>query len=150
MKLNFDKLFLVLIIAIAIFFRFYNLSYVPPQPSVDEVSIGYNAYSILKTGADEYETKFPVLLRAYDDFRPALFVYLVVPFVALFDLNVLAIRLPSAILGVLAVLGTYFLVKELFPNFKKFSIFNFQLHKFRHFFWPFLHGIFIYQDWDTR
>lgn len=122
MKLNFDKLFLVLITAIAIFFRFYNLSYVPPQPSVDEASIGYNAYSILKTGADEYGTKFPILLRAYDDFRPALFVYLVVPFVALFDLNVLAIRLPSGILGVLGVLGTYFLVKELIPNPRKFSI----------------------------
>lgn len=123
MKLGFDKLFFVFIIIIAVFFRFFNLSQVPPQPSVDEASIGYNAYSILKTGADEYGTKFPVLLRAYDDWRPAIYVYLVVPFVALFDLNVLAVRLPSALLGVLGVLGTYFLVKELTPNPKKFSIF---------------------------
>lgn len=128
MKLRFDKLFFALIILIAIFFRFYNLSQVPPQASVDEVSIGWNAYSILKTGADEYDTKFPILLRAYDDFRPALYVYLVVPFVVLFDLGTLAIRLPSALLGVLGVLGTYFLVKELFRGSKlKFEIGNLKL-----------------------
>ncbi len=121
MKLNFDKLFLVIIILVAIFFRFYNLSQVPPQPSVDEVSIGYNAYSILKTGADEYGTKFPILLRAYDDFRPALYTYITVPFIKLFGLDIFAVRLPSAILGVLGVIGTYYLVKELITNVKKFS-----------------------------
>ena len=126
MKLKFNKLFFVFIIIIAVFFRFFNLSQIPPQATVDEVSIGYNAYSILKTGADEYSAKFPVLLRAYDDWRPALYTYLVIPFVALFDLNVLSVRLPSAILGTLGVLGTYFLVKELVPNAKKFSIFYFQ------------------------
>lgn len=118
------KKFIILfsIVLIGLFFRLYSLQSVPPQITVDEVSIGYNAFSILKTGADEYGTKFPILLRAYDDYRPALYTYLVVPFVALFDLNVFAVRLPSVILGVLGILGTYFLVKELFPNAKKFSI----------------------------
>lgn len=120
-----NKLYTVLfifIIIVAVFFRFYNLSTVPPQPTVDEVSIGYNAYSILKTGADEYGTKFPILLRAYDDWRPALYVYLVIPFVALFDLSVLAVRFPSAILSTLSIVAVYFLLKELFANAKKFSV----------------------------
>ncbi len=111
------KYFLFLVISfIAIFFRFYNLSSVPPSASLDEASIGYNAYSILKTGADEYGTKFPLLLRAYDDWRPALYVYLVIPLVKIFGLNVLAVRLPSAILSILTVIVTYFLTKELFKN----------------------------------
>lgn len=107
---------LIAVLFLAAFFRLYNLTSVPPSPSLDEVSIGYNAYSILKTGADEYGEKFPILLRAYDDWRPALYVYLVVPFIKLLDLNVLAVRLPSVMLSVLIVVATYFLVKELFPK----------------------------------
>lgn len=107
---------LILIAGLAFFLRFYKLSSVPPSPSLDEVSIGYNAYSILKTGGDEYGTKFPVLLRAYDDWRPALYVYLVIPFVQLFGLTTQAVRFPSVILSVLTVLATYFLAKKLFSN----------------------------------
>ena len=104
------------IVVIAIFLRFFQLSSVPPSPSLDEVSIGYNAFSIIKTGADEFGNKFPVLLRAYDDWRPALYVYTVIPFVKIFGLNVLAVRLPSAILSVLSVFATFFLAKELFKK----------------------------------
>lgn len=113
------SLVLGIIIFIAFFFRFYSLSEVPPQPTVDEVSIGYNAFSILKTGADEYGTKFPILLRAYDDWRPALYVYLVIPFVALFDLSILAIRLPSVILSTLSIIAIYFLLREMFRSKEK-------------------------------
>lgn len=114
--MNSKKIIFIGIILLAVFLRFYQLANVPPSASLDEASIGYNAYSILKTGADEYGTKFPILLRAYDDWRPALYVYLVIPFIKLLDLNVLAVRLPSVILSVLTVLATYFLVKELFKN----------------------------------
>ena len=121
MKVKFNKLFLLFIIIVAIFLRFYNLSQVPPQPSVDEVSIGYNAYSILKTGADEYGSKFPILLRAYDDFRPALYVYLVIPFVKFLGLHVVSVRLPAVILSIISVIAVYFIAKYLTkdaPTFK--------------------------------
>lgn len=114
-----NNIFLVCIAVLAIFLRFNNLNAVPPSASLDEVSIGYNAYSILKTGADEYGARLPILLRAYDDWRPALYVYLVIPFVKLFGLNVLSVRLPSVILSIFTVIGTYFLVKEIFLNDKK-------------------------------
>lgn len=95
------------IMVVAMVLRFYALSHVPPSPSLDEASIGYNAYSILHIGADEYGTKFPLLLRAYDDFRPALYVYLVIPFVWLFGLSSIAVRLPSVLLSLLTVYLTY-------------------------------------------
>lgn len=123
MKNKVNLLIFGAVIFIAIFFRFYNLSSVPPQPTVDEVALGYNAYSILKTGKDEYGTKFPILLRAYDDWRPALYVYLVIPFVALFDLNVFAVRLPSVILSTFSIISVYFLIRELSKNHKS-SIIN--------------------------
>lgn len=124
--LNRKTVIFFLIIFIGAFLRLYNLSSVPPSASLDEASIGYNAYSILNTGADEFGTRFPILLRAYDDWRPALYVYLVVPFVKLLGLSVFAVRLPSVILSILTVITTYFIAKEMFLNFKKFSVFNFQ------------------------
>ncbi len=94
---------LVGIFCIAIFFRFYHLGSVPPSPSLDEVSLGYNAYSILHTGKDEYGTPFPLQLRAYDDFRPALYLYPVVAAIRIFGLNAVAVRAPSVIFSLITI-----------------------------------------------
>jgi len=86
---------------------------------LDEVSIGWNAYSILKTGRDEYKTMLPFVLRAYDDFRPALYVYLVIPFVALLGLTVMAVRLPSVTLSIFSFLFVYLLANTLLGKYVK-------------------------------
>lgn len=109
------------IILIAIFLRFWQLGAVPVSPDWDEAALGYNAYSILKTGRDEYGTFLPRTLRSFDDYKPPLYAYLAVPAVAVFGLNTWAVRLPAAMMGILAVIGTYYLVLELFlqaPNVK--------------------------------
>lgn len=95
------------VLLIAAVLRLYALHRVPPSPSLDEVSIGYNAYSIVHTGRDEYGKLFPMLLRAYDDYRPALYVYLTIPFVATLGLTAIAVRLPSVILSLLTVAIAY-------------------------------------------
>jgi 4-amino-4-deoxy-L-arabinose transferase-like glycosyltransferase len=109
-------LLLLLIFGIGIFFRIWKLDSVPPSPSLDEVTIGWNAYSISKTGADEYGTIFPILLRAYDDWRPALYVYAVVPFVKFIGLNVVAVRLPSVIASIVILFLTYKIAEMLFDG----------------------------------
>lgn len=109
---------LLAILLLGLWVRLYKLTSVPPSPSLDEVSIGYNAYSILKTGKDEYGALYPVLLRAYDDWRPALYVYTVIPFVATLGLSSLAVRLPAVIFAVGSIFLTYLLVIRLF-DFRK-------------------------------
>src|SRR3989344_9071437 len=108
------KLLFILIIALAAFLRLWQLGNVPISPDWDETALGYNAYSILKTGRDEYGTFLPRTLRSFDDYKPPLYAYLAVPSVAFFGLNTWAVRLPAAVMGVLAVIGTYVLVIELF------------------------------------
>ncbi len=101
----------VLAVILAAVLRFSWLSYTPPSLNWDEVSHGYNAYSILKTGKDEWGQFFPITnFRAYGDYPLPLNLYLTIPFVAAFGLNETAIRLPHVILGVLTVIATYFLV----------------------------------------
>ena len=106
--------YLLLMIALSIFLRFYQLGTNPPSLTWDEASLGYNAYSILKTGRDEYGNKFPISIRSFDDYKPPLYVYLDIIPVKIFGLNELAVRFPSALLGTMTVLVMYFLVKEMF------------------------------------
>lgn len=104
------------IIIVAAVLRLWQLGHVPISPDWDEVSLGYNAYSILHTGRDEYGAFLPIVLRSFGDYKPALYAYLTIPSVSLFGLNVFATRLPSAILGIVTVFLTFFLAKELFKR----------------------------------
>ena len=111
-----NNLALFAILVLATFLRFYHLGTNPPSLDWDETAHGYNAYSILKTGRDEYGYKFPLSFRSFDDYKPPIYTYLVVPSVAAFGLNDFALRLPSATLGALAVFFTYLMVYELFKK----------------------------------
>lgn len=118
MKFNLPKqtVFLFLIILLASILRFWNFTGNPPGLYWDEVSNGYNAYSILKTARDEYGKFLPTTFRAYDDYRPAFAVYPLVPSIAIFGLNEASVRLPSVIFGILSVLLTYLIVVKLSNN----------------------------------
>jgi len=108
------SLTLLIILCIAIFLRLYQLGINPPSLNWDETSIGYNAYSVLKTGKDEYGNFLPLSFRSFDDYKPPLYIYLTVPSVAVFGLNPFAVRLPAAIIGIMAVAMMYYFVKEVF------------------------------------
>ena len=110
---------LICITLLALFLRVNKIASIPPALSWDEVSIGYNAYSILKTGSDEHGKYLPLdTFVAYGDYKPPLAVYLTVPFIWVFGLTDFAVRLPSALFGTLTVLATFFLVMRLFGTSK--------------------------------
>lgn len=106
-------LILFVIVVLSIVLRFYRLGVNPPSLDWDEASIGYNAYSILKTGADEYGNKLPVSFRSFDDYKPPLYIYLTVPAVYIFGLTEYAVRFPAAVIGVIAVIAVYFFTLEI-------------------------------------
>jgi 4-amino-4-deoxy-L-arabinose transferase-like glycosyltransferase len=110
---------LSLIVLLGTFLRFYKLGINPPSLDWDEVSLGYNAYSILQTGADEYGNKFPLSIRSFDDYKPALYAYLDIVPVYLFGLNEFAVRFPAAIFGSLTIIAVYFLTKEILYDWEK-------------------------------
>lgn len=104
------------IILIATVLRFWQLGRVPLSPDWDEVSLGYNAFSILHTGKDEYGKTLPIVLQSFGDYKPALYTYLTIPSIAVFGLTVFALRFPSAVFGILSVVFVFFLVRELFKK----------------------------------
>lgn len=108
---------LLAITALAFFLRVYKVNQIPPSLSWDEVSIGYNAYSILKTGRDEHQRFFPLdTFTAYGDYKPPLSIYATVPAVALFGLNEFAVRLPSVLAGTITVFLLFFVAQQLFSR----------------------------------
>lgn len=116
MAINFSKhsiLILAAILILGFFLRFFMLGSNPPSLNWDEASTGYNAYSILKTAKDEYGNFLPLSIRSFDDYKPPLYTYIDVPFVAIFGLTEVAVRLPSAVLGSLTIVLMYFLFREL-------------------------------------
>lgn len=115
--------FLAGIVLLAFFLRFYRLGAVPPSLDWDEAALGYNAYSLLETGRDEYGVRWPLVFRSFDDYKPPLYFYLTMPAVKLFGLTAMAVRLPSAFFGTLTVLVTFFLVAELFRKNNRYGLY---------------------------
>src|SRR5277367_3686466 len=105
------KILLTIILLVAAVLRFVALDKVPVSPYWDEVAIGYNAYSIVHTGRDEYGRWFPLLFQSYNDYKMPGQIYLSVIPIALFGLNVFSTRFISAFLGILSVFVFYLLVK---------------------------------------
>ena len=96
------------ILLIGIFFRIYKLNSLPSSLNWDEISHGYNAYSLFKTGKDQWGASWPIFnFRAYGDYPTTLNMYLTIPFIAIFGLNEWTTRAPSAIAGIIFVILSY-------------------------------------------
>lgn len=109
--------FFVLVLVLSFFLRFYQLSQNPPALNWDEISHGYNAYSLLQTGKDQWGNVFPLFnFRAYGDYPMVLNLYLTIPSIIIFGLNEFAIRFPSALLGSLFAVVSYFFGIIFFKN----------------------------------
>lgn len=98
---------------VACVLRFYRLGQVPVSLDWDEAAIGYNAYSLIETGRDEFGERFPIVFRSFDDYKPPLYIYLTIPAVYVFGLNEFAVRFPSAFFGSLTILFTYLFISKL-------------------------------------
>ncbi len=111
------KVFTLLILALAIFLgiltRFYKLGQAPAGLYLDEAAQGYSAYSILKTGKDEFGKSFPVVFRSFTDFKTPIYIYLLVPLIPIFGLSKFTVRFPSFIFSVLSLPLIYLLIRKI-------------------------------------
>jgi hypothetical protein len=106
-KLDRVKISFILLSALAVLIRLFKLDEIPAGFSWDEASIAYNAFSILKTGHDEWGLSFPLHFRAFGEWKLPVYIYSVIPFISVFNNPHLAARLPSIMSGLLSpfVLG---------------------------------------------
>ena len=108
----------ILFLLVAFCLRFSRLDSFPISLFADEVDVGDQAYSILKTGKDYFGNPWPVDFQSYGDWRTPFFIYSSIPAVAIFGLNELGVRFTPAFFGLLGVMAIFFLVREMFKDFK--------------------------------
>ena len=111
MKIKHIYIFLVIFL-IGLVLRFFLLSKFPPSLTIDEINNGYTAFSLLKTGKDEWGVKLPVIFRSIGDYKPPVLIYFTVPSVFLFGLNEFSTRFPVALFSLFALPIFYFLSKK--------------------------------------
>ncbi len=90
----------------------FSLASVPNNPLgfyFDESSIAYNAYTIARSGSDEYGVRWPLYFRAFGEFKNPTFIYLLAGLFKIFGPSVGLARLLSGMLG----LGTCLLLGRL-------------------------------------
>lgn len=97
---------LILILGVGAWFRLYQIGRAPPGPHYDEAAAGLDALDVL----DGRHMIFSP--RSYG--REMLFVYVTVPFLSLLGPDLLALRLPVALVGIVTILATFLLGRELF------------------------------------
>ena len=108
-------LLILLIVTVAIFFRFQDITTTPPGLYPDEAMNGNNAIQALETG--DYKVFYPE-----NNGREGLFINLQALSLKIFgpptdsgrDYPIWVLRIVSAIIGVLTVLGLYLLTQRLF------------------------------------
>lgn len=111
MALKKSLVYLLAILAVATFFRLWQLDSIPPGLYPDVALNGNEALDSLKTG--EFKVFYPE-----NNGREGLMMWLIAFSFKIFGVSVWSIKIVAALAGILTVLGLYLLVQELFQNTK--------------------------------
>ena len=90
----------VLALGFGVGVRTFRLDGVPPGFHWDEACVGYDAYSILKTGRDHHGHFLPLNEEGFNDYRRPLLTYSLIPLIEVLGLNVSTVRLGAALWGI--------------------------------------------------
>ncbi len=112
-----ERLCLLLILLLGFIIRVWNLEQYPTGFFADEASIGYNAYTILSSGKDQYGMSFPFFFKSFGEYKDPVEIYSTVPLIYLFGLSQFSTRLTSAIWGTLGILAIFYLILEMFKDY---------------------------------
>jgi len=112
---------ILLITLLGGFLRFYKITVNPPSLTGDEISFGYSAYSVLKTGSDEHGKFLPLTFESVGDYKNPLPAYLMVPSIKLFGLTDFAVRFPNALIGTMTIPIFFLFLLDIFKK-KKIAI----------------------------
>ena len=100
-----NKFVYIIVVLLAIFLRFYQLSQAPVFN--DELDVGNQAYSLLKTAKDYSGNFLPSYIQSFEENRAPLLMYISIPAIKLFGLNIFSLKLTSIVLSFLVAFYFY-------------------------------------------
>lgn len=104
------KYLLIVILLLSALLRLPYLNSHMPSLYGDEIAIGYNAFSIIKTGRDEFGRFLPLQFQSWGDQKNPVYIYAVALVQLFTGPTPASVRIPSALAGIIAVYLTYRLV----------------------------------------
>ena len=110
-KFDFKIIVFWAIMLLAFSVRFLKLGEIPEGINQDEALTGYDAFLLLTTGADHWGIKNPVYLMGWGSGTSVLYALLAKVSFYIFDVNVWALRLPQAVMGLLGCYVFYLTLK---------------------------------------
>jgi 4-amino-4-deoxy-L-arabinose transferase-like glycosyltransferase len=104
-KLTFVSAFF-LVVFLAFILRIWHFGTLPASLYFEEPALGFDAYSIFKTGKDMHGNPFPVVaFPSFGDFKPSGYFYITAPFVGVLGMTEASVRIPSLLLGMATVVS---------------------------------------------
>lgn len=119
---------LLLATLLGLILRVFWLQNYPIGFTPDEAAFGYNAYSLMNTGRDEWNkpswSLFTENMESFGDYKLPIYTFFTTLSVFIFGLNEYSTRLPNALLSTLAIPVIYILSRQLFKNSKSIASFS--------------------------
>lgn len=106
------KILISFIFLLVLITTFYHFGILPDGIHVDEAGMFYDALSISKYGVDRYLNHYPIYLINYGGGQSAMYAYLSAVLIKIFGYNVIFMRLPAAILRIIAFICAYLFIKD--------------------------------------
>lgn len=100
------------LLLLVIFLRVFHIATTPLGMHIDEAGMGLNAWSIANFGTDRHGNPMPVCSLNFYSEQSAFYTYFCALLVKIFGLNIYTLRMPAAVMGVLAVLFVSLLIRE--------------------------------------
>lgn len=92
--------------------RICRIAAVPLGMHIDEAGLGLNAWSIANFGTDRYGNFLPVCPSNFYGEQSAFYTYFCALLVKLFGLNIVTLRMPAALMGIITVLFGALLMRD--------------------------------------
>ncbi|MFA6017236.1 MAG: glycosyltransferase family 39 protein [Patescibacteria group bacterium] len=105
---------LIIISLLSVSLFLYKMNVSPPALNADEATNAYDAYSILKTGKDQYGNFMPLRFKSFGDYKLPLLTYLAIPFMKIFGLTETGIRMVNFPFVLFFPIVVFLLTQELF------------------------------------
>jgi 4-amino-4-deoxy-L-arabinose transferase-like glycosyltransferase len=111
-----DRVLVTIFLAAGVLLRAWGFPHWPPGLNQDELSSTYEAYSLLRTGADRWGNPWPIYFPSWGSGQSVLLSYLTIPVVAVLGLSVVSVRIVSLLAGVLTLPVFYQLLQADFDR----------------------------------
>ena len=106
----------IALILAAIVTHLFKLAALPAGLNVDEAGMAYDAYCLANYKTDRYLNHLPVYLINFGGGQSALYAYITSILIKIMGFSIFTIRLPAIVLGIFAIIASYFMVKAaLYP-----------------------------------